>query len=80
MAHKIRKFHKQSLELYEQAFGKKLNNENFMIRRTHTGVVIIKALLSDNNIFHIIDQVLVVNKKIYRNSELVFDGGEDGGS
>ena len=71
----LRKFHKRSIELYEVAFGEKPNDQTYLVRRADVGVVLIRAIISDSGVYIILDQVLICDKKIYRNSELVHNGG-----
>lgn len=78
MAYVLRKFHQRSIDLYQKAFGKILNDQTLMVRKTEVGVVVIKTILTSSNVYSIIDQVLIVDKKIYRNNEVVYDGGKNG--
>lgn len=79
MSHKLRKFHRQSIELYEEAFGGKHEEHYYFVRKTNTGVVLITAYLTDSGVYGIHDQVLIVHNKIYRNNELVYEGGKKDG-
>lgn len=73
MAHKLRKFHKRSINLYEKAFGEKPEDHSFLVRKTDTGVVVIRGYITESGVYSISDQVLIVENKIYRNNELVFE-------
>jgi hypothetical protein len=80
MAVFIRRFHKEAVRVYESLNGELLHDEFYLLRKTNTGVVLIKALRTTNpNIFHIRDQVLYSpEKKMYRNSEVINQGDSDG--
>lgn len=73
MSHKLRKFHKRAISLYEKGCGKKHEEHHYFVRKTDTGVVLITAYLTDSGVYGINDQVLIVNNKIYRNNELIFE-------
>ena len=70
----LRKFHKRSIELYEVAFGEKPKGQTYLVRRCTQGVVLIRTLISESGVYIILDQVLISDKKIYRYSELVYQG------
>jgi len=78
MANKLRRFHKRSISLYEKAFGKIENPNNFyLLRPCDSGVVLIKAADTETtSTFQILDQVLISQDKIYRNNDLVYQGEE----
>jgi hypothetical protein len=73
MSNPIRRFHKEAIKVYESINGELDNDQFYLIRRTSTGVVLIKALLTENKyVFHILDQVLYSpERKMYRNNEQI---------
>ena len=79
MPNKLRRFHKESISLYEEAFGEIENPNNFyLLRPCDSGVVLIKAAKTNTtSTYQILDQVLIgQGRNIYRNNEVVYSRGD----